>query len=498
MESINSSEKSRVVIYIRVSTKEQVDEGNSLVTQERICRQYADKQGWDVVKVFSDRGESAKTADRAELQAMLAYCNEKKNRIQFALVYKVDRVARNTDDYSYIRLSLKKARVDLRSATEVLENTPVGRFLENTLANVAQFDNDVRAERSSNGMKEAVREGRYVWMAPVGYDNVSVAGKATIAPNTVMAPLLLQAFQNIASENYSTDEAWKKTTQDGLRKKNGKSVTRGYFHAMLKYELYTGWINKFSEKHKGVFAAIVPESLFHRVQKVLEKRGRKCDSYVTDNPEFPLRRFISSPTAIKLTGAFSTGRKGVKYPLYRFRDGGTNYRRDDFHILFAAFMDSFAIGEERLAKLQQFVRERFITSTKNEREHVGRVQGRLTAIHELQSNLVERMSDISPDVLKRQMERLEKEETDLKALLGDTVHELPNVDEALSYAREYLRSPSTVWASSPIQTRLKLQRFQFPSGVVFNGEIFETSEVSCIFSLKSEKSTELSTMVQYS
>ena len=487
MESKNNSDKPLAVIYVRVSTKEQVDEGNSIVTQERICKQYAAKQGWDVVKVFSDKGESAKTADRPELQAMLAFCAEKKNAISYVVVYKVDRLARNTDDYSFIRLSLRSSRVELRSATEVLEDTPVGRFLENTLANVAQFDNDVRAERCSNGMKEAMREGRYVWMAPIGYNNVSVANKATIAPNETMAPIVLVAFNNIASERYSTDEAWKEATKNGLCKKNGKPVTRNYFHAMLKNELYTGWVKKFGERHKGVFTAIVPEPLFYKVQKVLAKRGRRSDSYSTDNPEFPLRRFIRSPTEVKLTGAFSTGRSGTKYPFYRFTDGGTNYQRDAFHVLFTSFMDSFAISDDRLAKLHRFVKEKFVMATKNERAHTERIRARLKEIEVLEDNLVERMIDMTPDTFKRQMERLRREEGDLKALMVDSIHELPNVDDALAYASEYLRSPSSIWIASPIQTRLKLQRFQFPSGVMFDGQKFETAELCCIFSLKSEK-----------
>ena len=51
--------------------------------------------------------------------------------------------------------------------------------LKNIIANVAQFDNDVRTERSVGGMKEAVREGRYVWPAPIGYKNIRSNGKAT-------------------------------------------------------------------------------------------------------------------------------------------------------------------------------------------------------------------------------------------------------------------------------------------------------------------------------
>ncbi len=100
--------KKKAVIYCRVSTKEQVEEGNSLVTQERLCKEYALKHGFDVAHIFIEQGESAKTADRTELQKLLKYCTDRKNQIQAVIAYKIDRVSRNMDDYSQIRLVLKK------------------------------------------------------------------------------------------------------------------------------------------------------------------------------------------------------------------------------------------------------------------------------------------------------------------------------------------------------------------------------------------------------
>lgn len=179
----------RIVIYVRVSTVEQAEEGNSLITQQKICREYADKNEYEVVEVFVERGESAKTANRTELQRMLQFVANKKNNVNAVVVYKIDRLSRNTDDYSQLRLMLKRYGVSIKSVTEQIEDTPVGRFMENMMANVAQFDNDVRTERCVGGMRNAISEGRYVWTAPVGYSNVKVAGKATIAPSD-MAPLV--------------------------------------------------------------------------------------------------------------------------------------------------------------------------------------------------------------------------------------------------------------------------------------------------------------------
>ena len=209
----------KAVLYCRVSTKEQVDEGNSLSTQEKTCREYCAKNDYEIAKVFLEQGESAKTADRTELQKLLTYCADKKNGIKAIIIYKVDRLSRNTDDYSQIRLFLKRYGVEIKSTSEHFENSPVGRFMENTMANIAQFDNDVRSERCAAGMMEAVREGRYVWMAPIGYDNVKVNGKSTIAMNEFMGSLMRKTFELIASNIHSTEEVRHLMTAEGLLNK---------------------------------------------------------------------------------------------------------------------------------------------------------------------------------------------------------------------------------------------------------------------------------------
>ena len=63
----------KAVIYCRVSTKEQV-KNLSLSTQLRACREYCEREGYEVAREFTDAGESAKTVDRLEFQNLLEFC----------------------------------------------------------------------------------------------------------------------------------------------------------------------------------------------------------------------------------------------------------------------------------------------------------------------------------------------------------------------------------------------------------------------------------------
>ncbi len=483
MTAQNNNNKS-AVIYVRVSTVEQADEGNSLVTQEKACREFATKNGYEVASVFIERGESAKTTDRTELRNLMDYCSLKKNKIEVVIVYKIDRLARNTDDYGQIRLLLKRYGAEIKSVTEYFENSPAGRFMENIIANVAQFDNDVRAERCANGMREATREGRYVWMAPIGYSNCRVAGKATIEPNG-MAPLIKRAFELVVTGLQATDEVWRMMCKEGLRKKNKQPVTRNYFYEMLRNSLYTGWIEKFGERHKGKFEAIVTEELFAQAQRVLKNKGHVVAHYKADNPDFPLRRFIYSPLGVKLTGSWSKGRS-KKHAYYRFGGRGGNFQKDTFEQQFSAVMDSYRFEAADITKLKRFIRSEFSDVTKDEQETAKQLQKRTQELVERETALIQKCIKgiITDTTLKQQLSFIDQERADVQIALSNLRNVDTSPEEAIEFAETYLSSPSTVWRQSDIETQTKLQWFQFPSGLVFDGKNFGTAQVSSVFKAK--------------
>jgi site-specific DNA recombinase len=106
----------RAVLYLRVSTAEQVS-NFSLDTQNQSCLEYCRMNGLEVDRVFREEGESAKTADRTQLQEMLAYCtaSARSKGIDHVVVYKVDRLARQVSDHTWIRMTLLKLGIKLRA-----------------------------------------------------------------------------------------------------------------------------------------------------------------------------------------------------------------------------------------------------------------------------------------------------------------------------------------------------------------------------------------------
>src|SRR5665213_4228894 len=109
----------KAVIYVRVSTQEQVS-NLSLSTQEKECRTYCERHGFEVDRVFTEEGESAKTTNRTAFREMLGFCKSKKAHFQCLVVYSLSRFSRDKNDHFAARAYLHSLGVTLRSVTCLL------------------------------------------------------------------------------------------------------------------------------------------------------------------------------------------------------------------------------------------------------------------------------------------------------------------------------------------------------------------------------------------
>ena len=130
------------VSYLRVSTREQAErggteEGFSIPAQREANQRKAEELGARVVREFVDAGESARSADRDGLQDMLAFITA--TRVQFCIVHKLDRLARNRADDVKIHEALINAGVTLVSATESIDQTPSGMLVHGIMSSIAEF-----------------------------------------------------------------------------------------------------------------------------------------------------------------------------------------------------------------------------------------------------------------------------------------------------------------------------------------------------------------------
>jgi site-specific DNA recombinase len=166
----------RAAIYIRVSSEEQVDNW-SLGAQLERCQEFADSNGWDVVKVYEDAGFSAKSDQRPALQQLLR--DAESGKFEALIIYKLDRLSRRQGHMALIVERLVAAGVRLASATEHLpwENILQRDLIIGVHGLIAQIDNQNRAMETTKGKAARARAGYWNGSLSFGYTTVKLFKK---------------------------------------------------------------------------------------------------------------------------------------------------------------------------------------------------------------------------------------------------------------------------------------------------------------------------------
>ena len=155
--------------YIRVSTQEQAQEGVSLDAQRDKLRAYCKAMGIKLVEVFADEGVSGGTMERPGLhQALRAL---KRGRADTLVVVKLDRLTRSVKDLCLlVEEYFSKEQHDLISVCGMVNtHTAAGRLMMLNLANYAQYERELIAERTREAMQHMRAQGIRLGVAPYGY-----------------------------------------------------------------------------------------------------------------------------------------------------------------------------------------------------------------------------------------------------------------------------------------------------------------------------------------
>src|SRR5690606_30686701 len=195
----------QAIIYLRVSTDRQAHrggeaEGYSIPAQRDACTRKAESLGARVVSEFVDPGESARSADRPELQALLKRVALKD--IDYVIVHKLDRLARDRYDDALINQAVKKAGAKLVSVSEAIDESPQGMLMHGIMASMAEFYSANLAAESKKGSLEKAKRGGTPGKAPLGYIHTSRRQDGheikSIEADPDRAPLISWAFKAYA------------------------------------------------------------------------------------------------------------------------------------------------------------------------------------------------------------------------------------------------------------------------------------------------------------
>ncbi len=238
----------RAALYIRVSTDKQASEGTSLEVQEEKLLKFCSFQGWQVFKLYADRGISGKDTERPQFQALMQDARQK--QFDVVVVTKLDRFGRSLRDLINSIHELNSIGIQFTSVNDNINTTtPNGKLLFHVLGAFAEFEREIIKERMMAGIAKAKQEGRQIGRVPMGYKVID--GEVII--DAEKAELVKTIFKAYAAG----ETAWRISQRLNMKPSTVSYVLKNRFYA--------------DSKINGGHAPLVSHEVFDAIQPALQQ-----------------------------------------------------------------------------------------------------------------------------------------------------------------------------------------------------------------------------------
>ena len=480
----------RVYLYRRVSSDEQARHGHSLGAQDDAQRAFVAHNRLTIVGAYSDEGFSGRSFDRPDYKRMQA--EHTTGQADFLLVTKWSRFARNHTDAVAEIERWRRRGVEVQ-AIEQWINYADPNHLYQLVFNLVEPDvaNRWLSINVRQGMRAALKAGRWVSAPPVGYVRVRDADdRPALAPDPIQAPLIAGAFALAADGALPLDEVYRRAKAQGLR------VARSRFFVLLRQPAYVGRIvvpAVEGEPEVEVLARhepIVDEATWARVQLRFAKPRTSGER--KPNERFPLRGLLLCPTcALPQTSSVCGGREG-KYGYYwchrceKARRPAHRHRDAAVHDAFAAHLASVAVPPSVAAVWRELVRETAKEGAAEGKRRAAEVRRQIAEEETRRARAEDLFIDgrLDRTALDRATARVDERLRALAAQLREA-EASADVESAahVQFALGVLTDLPALWARGDAEARRVLASTIWPAGVVFDGAGFGTSPASPVIAL---------------
>jgi len=300
------------VTYARYSSDRQHE--SSIEAQELAIRKYAESHDIRIVEAFRDRGISGTTDERPAFRAMVSSLRDRP--VDFVLVHKYDRFARNRYDAAIYGHQIEKAGARLIAVAQDFGTTPEAIIMESLMQAWAEYYSRNLATETLKGLRvKAARGSCTGGVAPFGYRyNEDKSNLVIVEDEAAWVRRIFETHRNGRGMKRLCDQM----TAAGVRGRRGRPFRAAAMTSLLRNPVYIGVYQRSmggeAYRIEDHHPAIISKELFEEVNRIMEQRtfaGRSPDT----------RRYLLTGIARcgycdgPLTGHVTTI-KGVEYPSY--------------------------------------------------------------------------------------------------------------------------------------------------------------------------------------
>ena len=282
-KTVYESNVPRVYTLYRVSTIGQVEK-DDIPMQKQVCRDFAKKQGWVVIKEFSEKGISGYKVSAKDRDAIQEIQHDAAlGKFDILLVFMFDRLGRRDDETPFIVEWFVKNGVEVWSAMEGQQrlDNHVDKLMNYIRYWQASGESLKASIRTKTRLGQLTEEGHYTGgTVPYGYRAVD-KGRVNKRNRTVLdlqidedeAEVIRLIFHKYVDEGYGAQRLSHYLHEQGIKSRDGKGFPNTTVNRIIKNIAYTGII-KNGESQSGYIdeLRIIDVSTFSKAQEIMRQR----------------------------------------------------------------------------------------------------------------------------------------------------------------------------------------------------------------------------------
>ncbi len=160
MISTNGHGPEKAVLYARVSTEEQARSGYSLAQQLEALREYAAREGYEIVEEITDPGQGGASLERPGMDRVRDLVGA--GDVSVVLAQDRDRFTREPAYHYLLRREFEEYGARMCALNDRGDDSPEGQLTNGILDQLAKFERAKTAERTRRGKVRKAKEGKIV------------------------------------------------------------------------------------------------------------------------------------------------------------------------------------------------------------------------------------------------------------------------------------------------------------------------------------------------
>ncbi|WP_133990675.1 recombinase family protein [Dinghuibacter silviterrae] len=474
----------RVIIYTRVSTKEQAETGFSLPYQLKVLQEFCKVKGLEIVAHFEE-DYSAKTFDRPEWKKLMELVKSKRGKVDSVLFVRWDRFSRNMTEAWAVMKELRDYGVEVNAMEQPLDlSTPDSKLMLSIYLITPEIENDKNSQRTKNGSYQARSEGGWTGTAPFGYANWRTEDKK---PSLVIDPseaeIVRFAFDAMAKGIYSAEEVRK------MVKEMGKTFSKQVFLNLLRNVTYTGKVHLAAYGKndamivEGLHKAIIAEDQFHEVQAILSGRTRRTAyKKVKRTDALALRGYlICKNCGRNLTGSRSKGRSNSYFYYHcNCNTCKERFRADQANEDFLRYLDQYNFKDEVVDAYYAVLEDVFNTHEKERFDQIKQLEIEYERFGSLQILAMDKYLEelIGQKAFDEATERYERKQNEIAVQIMQLKGQESEYKKYLRYGLSLLGNLPHYYNHAALEIKQSMLGIIFPEKLVYESGDYRTARLN--------------------